>query len=71
MELLLKTVSEEEMHQMVIRDNVKSWLTDRCKYVEGSSEDQDEGKASEAAGSGEKAAGSGNEVGIPANQDPD
>ncbi len=62
-ELLLKTVSEEEMHQMVIRDNVKSWLTDRCKYVEGSSEDQDEGKASEAAGSGEKAAGSGNEDG--------
>lgn len=34
-ELLLKTVSEEEMHQMVIRDNVKSWLTDRCKYAEG------------------------------------
>lgn len=62
-ELLLKTVSEEEMHQMVIRDNVKSWLTDRCKYVEGSSEDQGEGKASEAAGSGEKAAGSGNEDG--------
>lgn len=62
-ELLLKTVSEEEMHQMVIRDNVKSWLTDRCKYVEGSSEDRDEGKASEAAGSGEKAAGSGNEDG--------
>ncbi len=35
-ELLLKTVSEEEMHQMVIRDNVKSWLTDRCKYAESS-----------------------------------
>lgn len=34
-EILLKTVSEEEMHQMVIRDNVKSWLTDRCKYAEG------------------------------------
>lgn len=62
-ELLLKTVSEEEMHQMVIRDNVKSWLTDRCKYAEGSGEDRDEGKASEAAESGEKAAGSGNEDG--------
>lgn len=32
--LLLKAVSEDEMREMVIRDNVKSWLTDRCKYVE-------------------------------------
>lgn len=33
-ELLLKSVSEDEMHQMVVQDNVKSWLTDRCRYVE-------------------------------------
>ena len=33
-ELLLKAVSEDEMRQMVIQDNVKSWLTDRCRYVE-------------------------------------
>lgn len=44
-ELLLKTVSEDEMRQMVIRDKVKSWLTDRCKYVEGSGEAEDGDKA--------------------------
>ena len=44
-ELLLKAVSEDEMRQMVIRDKVKSWLTDRCKYVEGSGEAEDGDKA--------------------------
>lgn len=34
-ELLLKAVSEDEMRQMVIQNNVKSWLTDRCRYAEG------------------------------------
>ena len=33
-DLLLKAVSEEEMKEMVIRDNVKTWLTDRCEYIE-------------------------------------
>lgn len=33
-ELLLKAVPEEEMREMVIRDNVRAWLTDRCRYVE-------------------------------------
>ncbi|MCI8321047.1 MAG: hypothetical protein HFH02_08230 [Dorea sp.] len=37
-ELLLKSVSEDEMRQMVIRDNVKSWLTDRCQYAKNSGE---------------------------------
>ncbi len=37
-ELLLKAVSEEEMREMVIRDNVRAWLTDRCKYTEKSEE---------------------------------
>lgn len=39
-ELLLKAVPEEEMRGMVIRDNVRAWLTDRCKYVEASEEDK-------------------------------
>ena len=48
-ELLLKAVSEDEMRQMVIQDNVKSWLTDRCRYVEKSDE---AGKADETDGAG-------------------
>lgn len=49
-ELLLKTVSEDEMRQMVIRDNVKSWLTDRCKYVESSGEDGEKSDAGDKTG---------------------
>ena len=45
-DLLLKTVSEDEMREMVIRDNVKSWLTDRCRYVE-KTEDQEEDNTEE------------------------
>lgn len=45
-ELLLKAVPEDEMRGMVIRDNVRAWLTDRCKYVKSSEEDK---KAEEAA----------------------
>lgn len=48
-ELLLKAVSEDEMRQMVIQDNVKSWLTDRCRYVEKADE---AGKAEETDGAG-------------------
>lgn len=32
-ELLLTAVSEDEMRKMVIQDHVKSWLTDRCRYI--------------------------------------
>lgn len=32
-ELLYATVSEEEMYEMILRDIVKEWLTDRCTYV--------------------------------------
>lgn len=48
-ELLLKAVSEDEMRQMVIQDNVKSWLADRCRYVEKADE---AGKAEETDGAG-------------------
>ncbi len=48
-ELLLKAVSEDEMRRMVIQDNVKSWLTDRCRYAEKADE---AGKAEEADGAG-------------------
>lgn len=48
-ELLLKAVSEDEMRQMVIQDNVKSWLIDRCRYVEKADE---AGKAEETDGAG-------------------
>ena len=48
-ELLLKAVSEDEMRQIVIQDNVKSWLTDRCRYVEKADE---AGKAEETDGAG-------------------
>lgn len=48
-ELLLKAVSEDEMRQMVIQDNVRSWLTDRCRYVEKADE---AGKAEETDGAG-------------------
>lgn len=39
-ELLLKAVSEDEMRRMVIQDNVKSWLTDRCRYAGNGGEDK-------------------------------
>lgn len=42
-ELLLTAVSEDEMRQMVIQDNVKSWLTDRCRYVEKADEEKTSG----------------------------
>lgn len=45
-ELLLKAVPEDEMRGMVIRDNVRAWLTDRCKYVKSSEGDK---KTEEAA----------------------
>lgn len=48
-ELLLKAVSEDEMRRMVIQDNVKSWLTDRCRYAKKADE---AGKAEEADGAG-------------------
>lgn len=48
-ELLLKAVSEEDMRQMVIQNNVKSWLTDRCKYVESSGESDRSEDADDAA----------------------
>ncbi len=50
-ELLLKAVSEDEMRQMVIQDNVKSWLADRCRYVEKADE---AGKAEETDGAGKE-----------------
>ena len=37
------------MRRMVIQDNVKSWLTDRCRYAEKADE---AGKAEEADGAG-------------------
>jgi FKBP-type peptidyl-prolyl cis-trans isomerase (trigger factor) len=45
-ELLLTAVSKEEMREMVIRDNVRAWLTDRCKYVDKSVATKDETKGS-------------------------
>ena len=33
-DVLLATVSEEDMRGLIIQDNVKSWLTDRCRYVD-------------------------------------
>lgn len=33
-ELLYNTVSEDEMYEMILRDIVRSWLTDRCTYEE-------------------------------------
>lgn len=39
-ELLLKAVPEEEMREIVIRDHVKSWLTDRCTYAEAKDEEK-------------------------------
>ena len=50
-ELLLKAVSEDEMRQMVIQDNVKSWLADRCRYVEKADE---AGIADETDGAGKE-----------------
>lgn len=38
-ELLLTAVPEEEMREMVIRDNVRAWLTDRCRYAEAKDKD--------------------------------
>lgn len=37
-ELLYNVVSEDEMYEMILRDIVKSWLTDRCVYTEESAE---------------------------------
>ncbi len=50
-ELLLKAVSEDEMRQMVIQDNVKSWLADRGRDVEKADE---AGKAEETDGAGKE-----------------
>lgn len=51
-DLLLKAVPEDEMRGMVIRDNVRAWLTDRCKYVKASEEDkkEEDKKVTEEAG---------------------
>lgn len=41
-DVLLATVSEEDMRVLIIQDNVKSWLTDRCRYVDATdSEEKD------------------------------
>lgn len=49
-ELLYTAVSEDEMYEMILRDIVKSWLTDRCKYVEASETDAAEESAGDTAG---------------------
>ena len=38
-ELLYSAVSEEEMYEMILRDIVKEWLTDRCTYAGETSEE--------------------------------
>jgi len=38
-ELLYTTVSEKEMYEMILRDIVREWLTDRCTYVGIASEE--------------------------------
>lgn len=49
-ELLLKAVPEKEMREMVIRDRVKAWLTDRCTYTYAEAEDEEKAEKEEKNG---------------------
>ena len=40
-DVLLATVSEEDMRVLIIQNNVVSWLTDRCRYVDADEQSGD------------------------------
>ena len=56
-ELLYKQISKEDIRRMVVQNNVKAWLTERCSYVESDESDDPEEESNDGSDSADSASG--------------